>query len=164
MAINFLTFTLKWTVSRDEYFLKALKIKTVSFDCWWFVYNFSLSFWEENPNKVSACCFKNHLWKPSCNPLQGACSGFPIAAWVWLYKSCSKAACDTENCPKSRPWMYTGENGAIREQRKPEQKFDAAFGTMFRISVFKALKKKHLRMYRKGRFNSLGLLVHSTLL
>jgi hypothetical protein len=56
---------------------KVIKIKTVlvflSSDGF---HNFWLSFCEENPNKVSASFCEN----PSSNPIQEACSGFPIAA------------------------------------------------------------------------------------
>jgi hypothetical protein len=45
-----------------------------------------------------------------------------------------KPACDSENFSESRP-MYVHKKKLTNESKeKPEQKFDAAFGTIFRIS------------------------------
>jgi hypothetical protein len=63
--------------------------------------------------------------------------------------------------------MYTGEKGAIREQKSKGSQdrnlMQLSEQCLELVSVFQAFKKNHLRMYRKGRFNSLGLLVHSNL-
>jgi hypothetical protein len=53
---------------------------------------FWLSFFEENPNKVSACFYETltTVKNPYSYPLQGSCSGFP------------EAACDSKSCSESR--------------------------------------------------------------
>jgi hypothetical protein len=54
-----------------------------------------------------------------------------------------KPACDSENFSESRP-MYEHKKKLTNESKeKPEQKFDAAFGTIFRISkCFQRSKQK----------------------
>jgi hypothetical protein len=75
----------------------------------------------------------------SCNLLQRACSGFPIAACP--LKVVLKPACDSENLFR-KPTMNVHLNKSTNEIKgKPEQKFDAAFGTTFKISVFKEASK-----------------------
>ncbi len=69
---------------------------------------------------------------PSSNPLQGACFGF------------TEAACDDKNCSESRLWFWKLfqkpamnlhlRNWTDESEGKPEQKFDAAYGIIFRIS------------------------------
>jgi hypothetical protein len=49
-------------------------------------------------------------------------------------KDVPKAACDSKNCSESRP-----------SEGKPEQKFDAAFGSIFRISKC-FLSKKQVKL------------------
>ncbi len=36
--------------------------------------------------------------------------------------------------------MYSGENQPMKDERKPEHKFDASFGTIFRISTGKCFQ------------------------
>ncbi len=81
-------------------FLKALQIRTVLFE-----------------------------WASSSNPLQGACSGFLIAA------------CNFKSCSESRPWSWVPDNCSVSRQfmyesaEKPELNFDSAVGTSFRIRM-----------------------------
>jgi hypothetical protein len=42
--------------------------------------------------------------------------------------------------------MYTGENGSMRDG-KPEQKFDVAFRTICKISLFKEANRKFITVY-----------------
>ncbi len=70
---------------------------------------------------------------PSSNPLQGGRSGSP------------EAACDSKSCFESRLWFWKlfwkpamnvhWINSTNESEEKREQKFDAAYGKIFKITV-----------------------------
>jgi hypothetical protein len=73
-----------------------------------------------------------HCVNHSSNPLQRACSGFLIAACVSTVKVIPKPACDPENSSES--WLFRYWKKSTNESKeKPEQKFDAAFGTILKL-------------------------------
>jgi hypothetical protein len=85
---------IKGIVSREEYFLKVLKIKSVFFVWAQMVITlFSCLFEEKIKNKVYIKSFNNSE-NPSRNPLQEACTGFQIAA------------CGCKSCYESRHWFW----------------------------------------------------------
>jgi hypothetical protein len=77
---------------------------------------------------------------PSSNPLQRACSGFLTAACA--FKSCSETPVILKIVPKAG-YECTLEESTNESKGKPVQKFDAAFGTTFKISkCFQRSKQK----------------------
>ncbi len=117
-------------------------------------------------NKVSTpfhgIAYNSNYENHSSNPHQGACSGFQLAACD--SKSCLKAGCDLENCSESRLWMYIvhWRQSTNESKGKPEQKFDKAFETLFRICKCFQRSKQKLYIYlslEQGRlklYNILG--------
>ncbi len=153
-------------VSRDGYFLKVLKIKTVLFKwalmvfpyfCWLFVKKPKLKFSIASVKSLTNC------ESTSSNPLQSACSGFLIAA------------CDSKSCSESRLWLWKlfrkpamnvhWRKSTNVSEGMPEQNFGATFGTIFSINLIfffsetKAVKKftNHSRMNKKYWFHFTGL-------
>ncbi len=112
---------LKGLVSWNEYFLMVLKLKTIVFnECWiwWFFLQFLAVFlsWKSKIKFLLASMKSlTNCENPSSNPRQGACSGFPRAAYDYCYvKVVPKAGCDPTFFSERRPWMYSGENQPMR--------------------------------------------------
>ncbi len=92
--------TFKRIVSRDEYFFRILKIKSVIFvlyECWRVSQYLTVFLWRKFKIKFLLTSIQS-LTK-SGNPfLSGSLSDFQVAKVV------PKAACDSENCSKSPLW------------------------------------------------------------
>ncbi len=88
-------------MSRDEYFLEGPTNQNSNFIRADGFHNFWLSFCKGIQFKVLLASMKppTKCENTSSNPLQGACSDFPIAACEC--KSCSKAACDPKIVSKA---------------------------------------------------------------
>ncbi len=109
-----------------------------------------LSFCEEHPNYkfllASTKSLTNCENPSSNNPLQKACSGFPIAA------------CDSKSCSVSRLWSWKlfrkpAMNECWRKltnEREGKQNSDAAVGTVFRINKCFQKIKQILCIYFSG--------------
>ena len=128
---------LKRIVPRDDYFLKVLKIEIVLSDRLWFSQFLIVFLWRKSKMKFLFASMKSltNFEMPSNNPLQRACSSFLIAACVsksctitclWSWKLFWKLAMNLH-------WKKLTKES----KGKLERKFDLAFGTIFRISVFK---------------------------
>ncbi len=67
-------------------------------------------------------------------------------------KNVPKAACDYESCSESRNVNVQWGNLTNESEEKPEQKFDAAYGTIFRISKWFKKQAETLHLTSRAKF------------
>ncbi len=146
------------------FFSKILKFKTVLYELALMVFTiFGCLFMKKSKIKFLYASMKSLTIceKPSSNPFHWACSSF------------LGATCDSKSCSESRLWFWKlfrkpainvhWRKSTNESKEKPGQKFNAAYGTIFRISKWFKQQAETLHLTNRAKsFNTICSCSEST--